>query len=84
MSIAYKKLIMGRTFKFIEIKLCNKNLNYKNFRIVKPLTKGQNKGKLVAWTDIINRLKSDASLEDMEKILKFYTNKTNKINNIQC
>ena len=56
MSIAYKKLIMGRTVKFIEIKLCkscNKNLNYKNFRIVKPLTKVANKGKLVAWTDII-------------------------------
>jgi len=55
MSIAYKKLIMGRTVKFIEIKLCksyNKNLNYKNFRIVKPLTKGPNKGKLAAWTDI--------------------------------
>ena len=189
MSIAYKKLIMGRTVKFIKIKLCkscNKNLNYKNFRIVKPLTKGPNKGKLVAWTDIqggkrfntckdsevnrarnrystnpipqmlsnsrirakrkgilhtinteyleliwpkdnrcpvlgnlfemgykngksknlspsldrivakkgyipgnlaivsdiVNRLKSDASLEDMEKILKFYTNKNNKINNI--
>ena len=47
MSIAYKKLIMGRTVKFIEIKLCkscNKNLNYKNFRIVKPLKKGPNKG----------------------------------------
>ncbi len=189
MSIAYKKLIMARTVKFIEIKLCkscNKNLNYKNYRIVKPLTKGPNKGKLVAWTDIqggkrfnkckdcevnrarnrystnpipqmlsnsrirakrkgilhtinteyleliwpkdnrcpvlgnlfemgyksgksknlspsldrivpkkgyipgnlvivsdiVNRLKSDASLEDMEKILKFYTNKNNKINNI--
>ena len=55
MSIAYKKLIMARTVKFIEIKLCkscNKNLNYKNYRIVKPLTKGPNKGKLVAWTDI--------------------------------
>ena len=73
MSIAYKKLIMARTVKFIEIKLCkscNKNLNYKNYRIVKPLT------------NIVNRLKSDASLEDMEKILKFYTNKNNKINNI--
>ena len=55
MSIAYNKLIMGRTVKFIEIKICkscNKNLNYKNFRIVKPLTKGPNKGKLVAWRNI--------------------------------
>ena len=64
MSIAYKKLIMARTVKFIEIKLCkscNKNLNYKNFRIVKPLTKGPNKGyipgNLVIVSDIVNRLK---------------------------
>ncbi|MDA9769152.1 hypothetical protein N9C76_01080 [Candidatus Pelagibacter sp.] len=85
MSIAYKKLIMARTVKFIEIKLCkscNKNLNYKNYRIVKPLTKERNKGNLVIVSDIVNRLKSDASLGDMEKILKFYTNKNNKINNI--
>ena len=26
-------------------------------------------------SDIVNRLKSDATLEDMEKILKFYTKK---------
>jgi len=55
MSIAYKKLIMARPTKFIEFKLCkscNRNLNYKNFRIVKPLASGPNKGKLVAWTDI--------------------------------
>jgi len=39
-------------------------------------------GNLVIVSDIVNRLKSDASLEDMEKILKFYTKKTNKINNI--
>ena len=83
MSIAYKKLIMARTVKFIEIKLCkscNKNLNYKNYRIVKPLTKEPNKGNLVIVSDIVNRLKSDASLGDMEKILKVYTNKNNKIN----
>jgi len=46
---------MARPSKFIEFKLCktcNKELNYKNFRIVKPLTSGPNKGKLVAWTDI--------------------------------
>ena len=65
MSIAYKKLIMARTVKFIEIKLCkscNKNLNYKNFRIVKPSTKGPNNGKLVIISDRVNLLKSDASL----------------------
>ena len=30
---------------------------------------------LVIVSDIVNRLKSDATLEDMEKILKFYTKK---------
>ena len=35
------------------MQIMQKNLNYKNFRIVKPLTKVTNKGKLVAWTDII-------------------------------
>ena len=44
--------------------------------------KGYITGNLVIVSDIVNRLKSDASLEDMEKILKFYTNKNNKINNI--
>ena len=37
---------------------------------------------LVIVSDIVNRLKSDATLEDMEKILKFYTKKNNKNNNI--
>ena len=46
---------MARPTEFIEFKLCkscNRDLNYKNFRIIKPLTKVPNKGKLVAWTDI--------------------------------
>ena len=46
---------MARPTKFVEFKFCkscHKELNYKNFRIVKPLTTGANKGKLVAWTDI--------------------------------
>ena len=41
---------MARPTKFIEFKFCkscHKELNYKNFRIVKPLTKGPNKGKLL-------------------------------------
>ena len=33
-------------------------------------------------SDIVNRLKSDATLEDMEKILKFYTKITNKYKDI--
>ena len=50
MSIAYKKLIMARTTKFTEFKLCklcNKELNYKKFRKVNPLKKGPDKGKFV-------------------------------------
>ena len=46
---------MVRPTKFVEFKFCkscHKELEYINFRIVKPLTKGPNKGKLVAWTDI--------------------------------
>ena len=46
---------MVRPTKFVEFKFCkscHKELNYINFRIVKPLTKGPNKGKLVGWTDI--------------------------------
>ena len=35
--------------------------------------KGYVYGNLVIVSDIVNRLKSDATLEDMEKILKFYT-----------
>ena len=57
MSIAYRKIIMGITTKFLEFKL-SKSCN------------------------IVNRLKSDSSLEEMKKILEFYTKKTNKNNNI--
>ena len=35
-------------------------------------------GNLVIVSDIVNRLKSDATLEDMEKILKFYKKKLTK------
>ena len=58
----------------------SKNLSPSLDRIVPK--KGYIPGNLVIVSDIVNRLKSDASLEDMEKILKFYTNKNNKINNI--
>ncbi|MDA7477173.1 hypothetical protein N8992_05430 [Candidatus Pelagibacter ubique] len=58
----------------------SKNLSPSLDRIVPK--KGYIPGNLVIVSDIVNRLKSDASLEDMEKILKFYTNKINKINNI--
>ena len=39
-------------------------------------------GNLVIVSDIVNRVKSDASLEDMEKIITSYKNKINKINNL--
>ena len=38
--------------------------------------------KLSKSCNIVNRLKSDSSLEEMKKILEFYTKKTNKNNNI--
>ncbi len=59
----------------------SKNLSPSLDRRIVP-KKGYIPGNLFIVSDIVNRLKSDASLEDMEKILKFYTNKTNKINNI--
>jgi len=37
---------------------------------------------LVIVSDIVNRLKSDATLEDMEKILKFYTKKSYNNSNL--
>ena len=46
---------MARTTKYIEVKLCNScglNINYRKFRLMKPLKKGLNKGKLIGWTDI--------------------------------
>ena len=46
---------MSRPTKYIEVKLCNScrlNINYRKFRLIKPLTKGPNKGKLIGWTDI--------------------------------
>ena len=46
---------MARTAKLIEFKLCklcNKGLNYKKFRKVNPLKKGQDKVRFVGWTDI--------------------------------
>ena len=38
--------------------------------------------KLYKLFNILNPLKSNATLEDMEKILKFYTKKSNKNINI--
>jgi hypothetical protein len=46
---------MARPTKYVGDKLCNScrlNVNYKKFRLIKLLTKGTNKGKLVGWTDI--------------------------------
>ena len=65
------------TTKFVEIKLCktcNQNLNYKKFRKVK--------GNLIIVSDIVNRMKQDSTLEDMEKILKYYTKLLKKMFNI--
>ena len=60
-----------------------KNGKSKNFspsldRIIPK--KGYVYGNLVIVSDIVSCLKSDATLEDMEKILKFYTKKNNKYN----
>ena len=49
----------------------SKNLSPSLDRIIPK--KGYVYGNLVIVSAIVNRLKSDATLEDMAKILKFYT-----------
>ena len=78
MSIAYNNnLWTMNAMMFIKYKLC-KTFNFD--RIIPK--KDYIQGNLVIVSDIVNRVKSDASLKDMEKILTFYTNKINKINNL--
>jgi hypothetical protein len=38
-------------------------------------SKAYTKGNIVVISDIVNRLKSDASLEDLKKIINFYIKK---------
>jgi len=52
----------------------SKNLSPSHDRIIPK--KGNFYGNLVIVSDVVNRLKSEATLEDMEKILKFYTKKS--------
>jgi len=49
----------------------SKNLAPSLDRIVPK--KGYIKGNLIIVSDIVNRMKQDSTLEDMEKILKYYT-----------
>ena len=93
---------MARPTKYVEVKLCNScrlNVNYKKFRLIKPLTKGPNKGKLVGWTEDTNyspsfdriypkkgyvkgnivivsnkanRIKTDATVDEIRKVADFY------------
>ena len=61
---------MANAIKFIKYKLC-KTFNFD--RIIPK--KDYIQGNLVIVSDIVNRLKSEATLVDMEKILKYYTKK---------
>ena len=55
----------------------SKNLAPSLDRIVPK--KGYIKGNLIIVSDIVNRMKQDSTLEDMEKILKYYTKLLKKI-----
>ena len=48
-----------------------RNLSPSHDRIIPK--KGYIKGNLLIVSDIVNRMKQDSNLEDMEKILKYYT-----------
>ena len=46
---------MSRPTKYLETKNCNRcklNKNFNDFRVVKPLVSGPNKGKKIGWTDV--------------------------------
>ena len=70
--------VLGNKFEMDYKNGKSKNLSPSLDRIIPK--KGYVYGNLVIVSDIINRLKSDATLENMEKILKFYTKKNNKNN----
>ena len=72
--------VLGNKFEMGYKNVKSKNLSPSLDRIIPR--KGYVYDNLVIVSDIVNRLKSDATLEDMEKILKFYTKKNNKNNYI--
>ena len=46
---------MSRPTRYLETKNCNRcksNKNFNDFRMVKPLMSGPNKGKKIGWTDV--------------------------------
>ena len=69
---------MGMTMKFVEIKICRtckEDLNYKKFREVKRLTKGPNKGyvkgNIIVVSMRANRIKTDATIDEIKKLQIF-------------
>ena len=70
---------MDMTTKFLEIKFCKtckESLNYKKFREVKRLTKGPNKGyvkgNIIVVSMRANRIKTDATFDEIRKVADFY------------
>mgnify|MGYP006166398807 FL=1 len=66
---------MGMTMKFVEIKLCRtckENLNYKKFPKVNSLKKGYVKDNIIVVSMRANRIKSDATVDEIRKVADFY------------
>ena len=70
---------MAKHTKYVEVKLCNScrlNVNYKKFRLIKPLIKGPKKGyvkgNIVIVSNKANRIKTDATVDEIRKVSDFY------------
>ena len=70
---------MAMTIKFIENKLCKtcgNKLHFKNFRKIKANKTGQKKGytknNIVIVSNRANRIKSDATVDEIRKVADFY------------
>ena len=70
---------MAMTTKFIENKLCKtfeKKLHFKNFRKIKANKidpkKGSTKNNIVIVSNRANRIKSDATVDEIRKVADFY------------
>ena len=66
---------MARPVKKLEYrfcKLCDKDVHYKLYRKVNPLKKGYVKENILVVSMKANRIKTDATVEEIRKVADFY------------